>query len=95
MRKLFDRLLTACRKWDTDKWVHIVFGLIVSWLGATLFSLFLDMPRALNGLIGVAVGFLVCLWKECYDKRTGGLFDEEDLAAGFVGVAMFYVIYCV
>lgn len=95
MRRLFDKILTLCRKWDTDKWVHIVLGLIVSWTGATLSSLFLGMPRPLIGLVGVAVGFLFCLWKECFDKKTEGLFDEEDLAAGFVGVALFYIIYCV
>lgn len=100
MRKLFDNILTLCRKWESDKWVHVVLFIIVSWFFATIASaigVFIEKPlaRPIAGLVGVAFGSAFSIWKECFDKRTEGLFDEQDLVASFSGVAIFYIIYCV
>ena len=100
MRKMFDDLLTACRQWDVDKYVHILVAIVLAWLASTairvlliFFGIYLERPVA--GLAGAAVAAAAIIWKECFDKRTTGLFDREDLAAGFVGIAIFYAVYCV
>ena len=101
MRNFLDNLLLLCRRWDSDKWAHIVGAMIVCWLIATIAMVVTTvfcprfLARAIMGLVGVCGGAIVCLWKEWYDKRTTDLYDTQDLAAGFVGVALFYVIYCV
>ena len=99
MRKFFDDFLMMCRKLDVDKWVHVVGGIVIAWLVTALLFLLLAVtsfslpPRAVLGLFGVVGGVVLCLLKEWYDKRTTGLFDGQDLAAGFVGIAIFYIIY--
>ena len=102
MRNLFDKILTICRKWDTDKWVHIVAFLLTAWIIATVARIFLQTigcplygERAVTGLAGLAVGIPLAVWKELFDKKTSNLFDREDLAASFTGLAIFYVVYCV
>ena len=99
MRKV-DRLLDMLTSWGCDRWVHLVAALVVAWLFSTA-TMFLTsvagigMHRAVLGLVGVAGGVLLSLIKEIYDKRTQGLFDLNDLTAGFVGCALFYIIYSV
>ena len=99
MRKI-DRLGKLLVSFGCDRWVHLVVCLVVSWTAATLFNAIAVMvsqptERVLAGLVGVAVGVVVAIAKEVYDKKTTNLFDEGDLAAGFVGIALFYLIYCV
>ena len=102
MRRFLDNLLTEFRRWDTDKWVHIVVFTVLSWVVAVVtwgilmitgFSLHAERPVV--GLVGVTAGIITAFWKEWYDKRTEDLFDKEDLAASFIGVAIFYVIYSI
>lgn len=100
MRKV-DKLLTLLTSFGCDRWVHLTVCLVVSWLVATaaniawlvITSQFAE--RAIVGLIGVLGGILAAFGKEIYDKKTTGLFDVGDLVADFVGMAIFYIIYCV
>ena len=99
MRKV-DRLLDMLTSWGCDRWVHLVAALVVAWLTSTAMMAITSLagmcvPRPILGIAGVAGGALLSLVKEIYDKRTQGLFDLNDLTAGFVGCALFYVIYCV
>ena len=100
MREFFDKLLTVCRKWESDKWVHVVLFIVIPWAVATAVTVLgvltgKPLVRVVAGLVGVVGGIAVALWKEWYDKRTQDLFDEQDLVASFVGVALFFIIYCV
>ena len=95
--RLVDQLGKMLTGFGCDRWVHLVMCLVVSWLGATAVDVVVSQhaERAVVGLAGGAGGVLVAIGKEVYDKMTTGLFDEGDLAADFVGVALFYVVYCV
>lgn len=98
MRKFFDNLLTLCRQWDSDKWAHIVGAIIVAWIVATIskvimLAMGMEYQRVIPGLCGAAIASLGCIWKEWFDKRTEDLWDGQDLSAGFVGVAIFIIIY--
>ena len=97
---MFDDLLTACRQWDVDAWVHILAFLLLAWVSATAVRILpmffgLHVERPVAGLAGAAVSACAAIWKECFDRRTEDLFDRNDLAAGFVGIAIFYAVYCV
>lgn len=100
MRKV-DKLLTLLTSFGCDRWVHLTVCLVVSWLVATLANVAWLVitshytERAVVGLIGVLGGILAAFGKEVYDKKTTGLFDVRDLVADFVGMAIFYVVYCV
>lgn len=93
--RLTDKILEECREWDTDKWVHIVLIMPMAWMVSTCCHVAFHSPRPLDGLAGIAAAIVAALVKEIYDKRTTGLFDAEDLAADFIGIALFYVIYAV
>jgi hypothetical protein len=99
MRKI-DRLLDMLTSWGCDRWVHLVAALVVAWLTSTATMIVTSLAgmcvsRPILGIAGVAGGALLSLVKEIYDKRTQGLFDMSDLTAGFVGCALFFIIYSV
>jgi low temperature requirement protein LtrA len=100
MRKV-DKLLTLLTSFGCDRWVHLTVCLVVSWLVATVANItwFIATShyteRAIVGLIGVLGGILLAIGKEIYDYKTGDLFDKIDLSASLIGVALFYVVYCV
>lgn len=100
MRKV-DKLLTLLTSFGCDRWVHLTVCLVVSWLVATIANVawFVTIShyteRAIVGLIGVLGGTLLAIGKEVYDYKTENLFDKTDLSASLIGVALFYVVYCV
>lgn len=100
MRKV-DKLLTLLTSFGCDRWVHLIMCLVVSWLVATTANITWFVvttqfaERAIVGLIGVLGGILLAIGKEIYDYKTEDLFDKTDLSASLIGVALFYVIYCV
>lgn len=100
MRKWFDNFLNVCRKWDVDKWVHIVAAIVVAWFIATAVNSVVILTghhanRVLMGFVGLMGGWVFCILKEWYDKKTTNLWDEQDLAAGLVGLTLFFIIYSV
>ena len=97
-----DEILTVCRRWDSDKWAHVVLFMLAAWIIATVARIVLQAigcplykERAVTGLAGLVVGIFLAIWKESFDKKTSNLFDKVDLAASFTGLAIFYVVYCV
>lgn len=100
MRKV-DKLLTLLTSFGCDRWVHLTVCLVVSWLVATVANVAWLVitthytERAIVGLIGVLGGILLAIGKEIYDYKTEDLFDKTDLSASLIGVALFYVVYCV
>lgn len=99
MRKV-DKLLVLLTSFGCDRWVHLVMCLVASWATATAFNVVammssLHTERVIAGLIGVLVGALIAILKEVYDYKTEELFDSADLSAGLIGVALFFIVYCV
>ena len=100
MRKV-DKLLTLLTSFGCDRWVHLTVCLVVSWLVATFANVawFVTTSqfaeRAIVGLIGMLGGVILAISKEVYDYKTEDLFDKADLSASLIGVALFYVVYCV
>lgn len=92
MREKIDKLTKWLVSFGTDKYIHLLTAMIVAFVAAFIFSLF-GLHRAVNGLAGIVVGVIVSLAKEVYDEETTGLFDMKDLAADFIGLALFYVIH--
>ena len=93
-REKFDKFAEWLVAFGTDKWIHVVAVMVVAWAVATVVSIF-GLPRALNGLMGVAATIVAGVWKEAYDERTTGLWDNKDLVADGVGMVLFYLIYVV
>lgn len=96
--RLIDRLGNKLVSFGCDRWVHLVMCLAVSWLGATVAGIAMGSQyeeRPVVGLVGIAVGVIAGICKEVFDKLTTGKFDDGDLSADFVGVALFYIVYCV
>lgn len=93
-REKFDKFAEWLEAFGTDKWIHVVAFMVVAWAVATVVSAF-GLSRALNGLMGVAAAIVAGVWKEAYDKRTTGLWDNKDLVADGVGMVLFYLIYVV
>ena len=93
-REKFDRFAEWLEAFGTDKWIHVVAVMVVAWAVAMVISIF-GLPRAFNGLMGVAATIVAGVWKEAYDKRTTGLWDNKDLVADGVGMVLFYLIYVV
>ena len=88
-REKFDRFAEWLEAFGTDKWIHVIAVMVVAWVVATVVSVF-GLPRAFNGLIGIAAAIVAGVWKEAYDKRTTGY-----LVADGVGLVLFYLIYVV
>ena len=93
-REKFDKFAEWLEAFGTDKWIHVVAVMVVAWAVATVVSVF-GLPRAFNGLMGVAAAIVAGMTKEAYDKRTTGLWDNKDLVADGVGMVLFYIIYVV
>ena len=93
-REKFDKFSEWLEAFGTDKWIHVVAVMVVAWAVATVVSIF-GLPRVLNGLMGVAATIVAGVWKEAYDERTTGLWDNKDLVADGVGMVLFYLIYVV
>ena len=96
--RTIDRFGNWLCSFGCDRWVHLVMCLAVSWLGATVAGVAMGSQyeeRPVVGLAGIAVGVMVGICKEVFDKLTTGKFDDGDLSADFIGVALFYVVYCV
>ena len=92
-REKFDRFAEWLEAFGTDKWIHVIAVMVVAWVVATVVSVF-GLPRAFNGLIGIAAAIVAGVWKEAYDKRTTGLWDNKDLVADGVGALLFVAAYC-
>ena len=93
-REKFDKFAEWLESFGTDKWIHVIAVMMVAWVVATVVSIF-GLPRAFNGLMGVAAAIVAGVWKEAYDKRTTGLWDNKDIVADGVGMVLFYLIYVV
>lgn len=96
--RTIDRFGNWLCSFGCDRWVHLVMCLAVSWLGATVAGVAMGSQyeeRPVVGLAGIAVGVMVGICKEVFDKLTTGKFDDGDLSADFIGVALFYIVYCV
>lgn len=98
MRDKLDELLLVLTSWGCDKWVHIVASLVIALLTAVVVIIASAvtgcfMSHTATGIISVITVVAVGVLKEIYDKKTIGLFDEEDLAANFIGAALFFAIF--
>ena len=100
MRKI-DKLLLTLRSFGCDRWIHLVAGLFISWIGTVIVNVLVlilsshGLERAVAGLAGVVVGIIAAFCKEVYDYKSGNIFDKLDLAASLIGIALFYAVYCV
>lgn len=98
MRDKLDELLLVLTSWGCDRWVHIVASLVIALLTAILIIIASAATQcfvghSVVGIISVLVTAAIGLLKELYDKKTIGLFDVDDLAADFIGAALFFAIF--
>lgn len=98
MKETIDKLKNIIMDFGCERLILVFLYLVISWLGATIVSCITLAPysdRAIVGLSGVAVGAIIAVGNELYDSITTDYFNDEDLAACFIGIALFYVVYCV
>ena len=98
MRDKLDELLLVLTSWGCDRWVHLVASLVIALLTAILIIIASAVTQcfiehSVVGIISVLVTAAIGLLKELYDKKTIGLFDVDDLAADFIGAALFFAIF--
>ena len=98
MKDKLDELLLVLTSWGCDRWVHLVASLVIALLTAILIIITSAatqcfVEHSVVGIISVLVTAAIGLLKELYDKKTIGLFDVDDLAADFIGAALFFAIF--
>lgn len=98
MRDKLDELLLVLTSWGCDRWVHLVASLVIALLTAILIIIASAatqcfVEHSVVGIISVLVTAAIGLLKELYDKKTIGLFDVDDLAADFIGAALFFATF--
>lgn len=78
----------------TDKWTHIAFSIVISFVVAFADKKFFDRDILVCATIGCLTSIFVGIIKEICDFFTGGQFDANDLFADFVGciLAFFLII---
>jgi len=95
MRRLTDAVLTWLRRWESDKWIHVVAFLLLAWAIARVLDVVM-VPLYTKHITNVIIGSLaasgLAIAKEFYDKHTTGLFDKQDLWASLVGIVLFIVM---
>lgn len=90
-----DTVLTFLRQWESDKWIHTVAFLLLAWAVARLTGCcdgIAAYGSAVPKVIGAVVSAVLAVGKECYDKKTQGLFDRQDLWASWVGVGLYLMM---
>lgn len=90
-----DTVLTFLRQWESDKWIHTIAFLLLAWAVARVLMCcdgIAAYGTTLPKVIGAGVSALMAILKECYDKKTQGLFDRQDLWASWVGVGMYLMM---
>lgn len=90
-----DTVLTFLRQWESDKWIHVVAFLLLAWAvarGLMCCDGIAAYGTALPKIIGAGVSALMAVLKECYDKKTQGLFDRQDLWASWFGVGLYLMM---
>lgn len=95
MRTLFDTVLTFLRQWESDKWIHTIAFLLLAWAVARVLMCcdgIAAYGTAVPKIIGAVVSAALAVGKECYDKKTQGLFDRQDLWASWVGVGLYLMM---
>lgn len=95
MRRLMDTVLTFLRQWESDKWIHTIAFLLLAWAVARVLMCcdgIAAYGTALPKVIGAGVSALMAVLQECYDKKTQGLFDRQDLWASWVGVGLYLMM---
>lgn len=93
-REKWDKIVERLVAFGVDKWMHIVIIMLVAWVASVMFLPF-GLHRAVRGLFGILVGMILSVAKEVYDEKTTGVFDNRDLAADAIGLALFYAIYTI
>ena len=98
MREKLDELLIVLTSWGCDRWIHLVASLVIAWLIAVIITIgaiiaYQPIEHHVIGLISIVIAAALGASKEWYDLKTFGSFDMQDLAADFVGVALFFAVY--
>lgn len=91
-REKWDKFVEKLVAFGTDKWMHVVIIMLIAWV-TSLVLLPFGLHRAVRGLFGVLAGIILGIAKEVYDEKTTGIFDNRDLAADAIGLALFYSMY--
>lgn len=91
-REKWDKIVEWLVAFGVDKWMHIVIIMVLAWV-ASLVLLPFGLHRAVRGLFGIMAGIVFSILKEVYDEKTTGIFDNRDLAADAIGLALFYAMY--
>lgn len=88
MKKIIEKIERFLCGIPSDKWVHIVVSLVLTFLigqGIYLFSGY-DLPSC--GAMGAVATFVLGGVKEALDEFTGGEISYKDIAADFLGCLM-------
>lgn len=88
MKKIIEKIERFLCGIPSDKWVHIVVSLVLTFIigqGIHLFSEY-DLPSC--GAMGGVAAFVLGGVKEAFDEFTGGELGYKDLVADFLGCLM-------
>lgn len=94
--RVYDRLAAWLCKWGSDKYVHLLAGLLISYLWlCVLLTVRGDGMRMIYAWYGVVAAGGVALIKELIDDMRGGRIDPQDIvftmAGGLIGSLLFLI----
>lgn len=94
--RVYDKAAEWLCKWGSDKYVHLLAGLLISYLYARmLVAVGVDGDCISFVFCGIGISGLVALLKEVADLMRGGVMDIYDIiftmAGGFIGSLLFLI----
>jgi hypothetical protein len=92
MRRKIDGLTEWLVSFGADKYIHTLAMQIIAWPIAYIF-LSLGFDKILSGACAAVISITIGILKECYDKKTQGLFDKIDVVFDSIGVILFFIMF--
>ena len=82
----YDRAANYLASFGSDKYLHLIFGIIISYLAALLFSYTNPGVHVTAYMLtGLFFSSICMLIKEILDFFRGGVFDGKDILFGIIG----------
>lgn len=85
MRKYYDKIATFLCSIESDKLVHLLTCLLLTFFIGQAIRLFSSESLAVCAVMGAIVAFIIGFFKEWYDQFTTSDFSPKDLFYDLIG----------
>lgn len=85
MRKYYDKIATFLCSIESDKLVHLLTCLLLTFFIGQAIRLFSGEPLVACATMGAVAAFIIGFFKELYDQLTTSDFNPKDLFYDLIG----------